>query len=138
MPADELLFSTSRMMVVFALSVSAEVLGSFPIAVALIFVVGVSMTVFNMSVMTTLQLLVPDVLRGRVMGFWAMTWNIMPVGGIFLGVVAEGLGAPAAVSIGAVIVLVLVALPAFLRPSIRGLETGSAGQVAATVDHSGG
>ena len=107
-------------------SVATQVLGSFPLAVVAIFAVGVSMTIFNMSVMTTLQLLVPDLLRGRVIGFWAMTWDMVTVGGIFLGLVAARVGAPGAVAIGAAIVLVTVALPAFALPSIRRLQTGDA------------
>ena len=102
-------------------AVTTQVLGSFPLSVITMFFVGASLSVFNMSNMTSLQLLVPDELRGRVMGFWAMTWNIMPLGGLFLGIVAEGLGAPAAVSIGGLIVVVAVGLPALFRTEIRRL-----------------
>lgn len=111
--------SSGLLLAVFA--VTTQVLGSFPLSVITMFFVGASLSVFNMSNMTSLQLLVPDELRGRVMGFWAMTWNIMPLGGLFLGIVAEGLGAPAAVSIGGLIVVVAVGLPALFRTEIRRL-----------------
>jgi MFS family permease len=106
-------------------SVTAEVFGSFTIALILMFVVGSSISVFNMSVVTTLQLMVPDDLRGRVMGFFSMTWNMIPLGGLFLGAVATGFGVPAAVSTGGVIVVVGAAVPALFRREVRQSDSRS-------------
>ena len=51
--------------------------------------------------MTTLQLMVPDALRGRVMGVWGLTWFLSSAGGFFAATLAEFLGAPLAVAAGA-------------------------------------
>ena len=49
-----------------------------------------------------LQLLVPNELRGRVMGIWSMTWFLASVGGFFAGVAKVPLTAlnPASTSSG--------------------------------------
>jgi len=54
--------------------------------------------------MTTLQLLVPDHLRGRVMGVWGLTWFLAPAGGFVAASMAEWLGASMAVALGALAV----------------------------------
>lgn len=94
---------------------ASAVLGSYSFAIASIFFVGASSSLFITSVMTTLQVRVSDELRGRVMGFWSMSWNMMTFGGLFLGVAANAAGAPVAVATGGLIVLVGVALPVLLR-----------------------
>ncbi len=66
---------------------------------------------------TLIQLRVPDELRGRVMSFY--TWcavGTAPFGALFMGGVAEHLGAPAALLISSAACLVLMALvPLALR-----------------------
>lgn len=56
--------------------------------------------------MTTLQLMVPDALRGRVMGVWSLTWFLSSAGGFFSATLAEFIGAPLAVALGALSVSV--------------------------------
>ena len=51
--------------------------------------------------MTTLQLLVPGELRGRVMAVWGLTWFLSSVGGFVAATIADFLGAPFAVALGA-------------------------------------
>jgi MFS family permease len=71
--------------------------------------------------MSTLQMLVPNEMRGRVMGFYGMTWNIMPLGGMFAGVLAVSIGAPWAVAIGGLAVSAFAIGPALLNGRIRNL-----------------
>jgi len=47
-----------------------------------------------------LQVNLPDHLRGRVMGLYGLTWELMPVAGLIAGAIAEYAGAPAAVVVG--------------------------------------
>ena len=55
--------------------------------------------------------MVPDQLRGRVMGVYSMViMGLAPVGGLLAGVVADRLGAPITVAIGGVICLLSAAI----------------------------
>jgi len=60
-----------------------------------------------MSVANTLiQVSVPDQMRGRVMGVWALVFSASaPLGSLQAGTLAQYLGAPVAVVIGATITL---------------------------------
>ena len=69
----------------------------------------------------SLQIMVPDNMRGRVMGFYGMTWSIMPLGGFQAGIVAQNLGAPFAVSLGGLAVAAFAAGPAMLNAKVRNI-----------------
>ena len=57
----------------------------FPRALVLIFVTAVFNSTHTISIVSSLQMMVPDRIRGRVMGFYGMTWSIMPMGGMYTG-----------------------------------------------------
>ncbi len=70
-----------------------------------------------------MQQLVPDRLRGRVMGMYAMTWSLAPLGMTQAGFIAQYFGASVAVAAGAVVILgvaVLVCLNSTELHSLRG------------------
>jgi hypothetical protein len=72
----------------------------WPAAVALM-VAGFFQIVFMTGCNTTLQLTVPDALRGRIMSLYAFVFaGVTPIGSFFIGSVAELLGAPAAFPVG--------------------------------------
>lgn len=104
-----------------AFSFSSEYVGSFPLALGLIFAVGTFSSMYMISVTTSLQLMVPNHLRGRVMGFWSMTWNIMPLGAMFAGVLAQVVTVPWAVAVGGFAVMAFALGPALLRGEVRSL-----------------
>lgn len=106
---------------VAAFAVTANLLESYTLAIALMFIVGFSTTAYTIAVIGALQLLVPDRLRGRVMGFFTMTWNIMPLGAIQAGALANVWGAPAAVAIGGLAVTAFALGPTLLNKNIRRL-----------------
>ncbi|MDA0770590.1 MAG: hypothetical protein BZY79_03505 [SAR202 cluster bacterium Casp-Chloro-G4] len=106
---------------IFALS--AEFHGSFILALVIIFFVGVFNSVYMVSVMSSLQIMVPDRMRGRVMGFYGMTWSIMPLGGFQAGIIAEHLGAPFAVAFGGLAVIAFAVGPAMLNGKARNIGT---------------
>ena len=72
--------------------------------------------------MTTLQLEVPDDLRGRVMGIWSMTWNLAWVGGAVAGGIAELIGAPATVAFGGLSVAAFALLLFVISSDLRNLR----------------
>jgi MFS family permease len=110
-----------------ALAVTSEQLGSYPLATLLMFAMGAVSSVYMISIMSSLQLMVPDQMRGRVMGFYGMTWSIMPLGGMYVGALAGAFGdgstgVPTAVAIGGVMVALFAVGPVFLNKDVRNLD----------------
>ena len=91
---------------------------------AMCFVIFMSMfnSIFLISSMTVLQMRVPDTLRGRVMGIHGITFSLIPLGALFSGSLAAAFSAPAAVAIGASIVMLAVISVAGTQPEIRSLK----------------
>ena len=56
------------------------------------------------------------------MGIYGLTWELMPVGGLIAGAIAEYAGAPAAVVVGGVFVVVMALAVAMFSPNMRRLE----------------
>jgi len=73
---------------------------SMPQSLVLLFLAGLLASVYLNLGMTTLQLRVPDALRGRVMAIWSFTWFLSAVGGLPASALAEWIGAPATVALG--------------------------------------
>ena len=110
-------------LVLFSLS------GWFPLALLFLALAGIGSSLFNVAVQSTLQLLVPNEFRGRVMGIWGMTHTgIRPLGEMQFAAVATLFSAPIALGLGGGIVLAFVLLVAV--PNRRLRELG-ASQVAA-------
>jgi MFS family permease len=84
-----------------ALTLGLAVIRHFPSAVVLLALTGLSQIVFMASCNTTLQMVVPDRLRGRIMGLYAFVFvGVTPIGSFFVGSVAEWLGTPIAYAAG--------------------------------------
>ena len=60
-------------------SISAQLVGNYYLAMVLMFIMGMSSSVYMISIMSSLQLMVPNDMRGRIMGFYSMTYSIMPL-----------------------------------------------------------
>src|SRR6266550_3147901 len=68
---------------------------SFYLAVAFLFLAGFGMLLFFATSNTTLQTIVPDEMRGRVMGVWSLVFGAMiPMGSLEAGAVAHFWGTP--------------------------------------------
>lgn len=100
----------------FALSNSYQL--SLILAVAL----GVASQFYMTIISAILQVNLPNELRGRVMGIYGLTWELMPVGGMIAGAIAEFAGAPMAVGFGGFMVAGMAIAVAIFLPSIRRLE----------------
>ena len=81
---------------------------SFPLAAALVALTAAFASLFLITSLTVLQLRVPEQLRGRVMSLHGITFSLIALGALFSGGVAEFIGAPIAVAIGAAIVVLAV------------------------------
>src|SRR5256885_12988455 len=79
------------LLVAFALSTS------YLVSVALLALTGGAMIVNNALANTMIQEIVPDRLRGRVMGFYSFVFvGLAPLGSLEVGTLAERIGTPAA------------------------------------------
>ena len=119
--------------VFFGLSIAGFALssmqyGNYYAALILLFIVGVSSSCYMISIMSSLQIMVPDHMRGRVMGFYGMTWSIMPLGGMYAGLLSgyigeDTTGVPIAVAIGGILIAVFAIGPFFMNRNVRNLGT---------------
>lgn len=95
--------------------------GLYGVSMGLLFLVGVCNSLYLVGGMSTLQQLVPDHLRGRVMGMYTMTWSLAPLGMAQAGFVAQYFGASVAVAAGAVVIIVVAALVLANSSQLRSL-----------------
>jgi MFS family permease len=89
------------------------------VSMAILFVGGINFSLYLVGGLSVLQELVPDGIRGRVMGLYGATWSLGPLGMAQAGFVAQYLGAPLAVAIGAGVILVMALLIYLFRPDVR-------------------
>lgn len=76
----------------------------FALTAGLLVVLGVASVTFSTTINTTLQLVVPDELRGRVMSiFFLLFAGSTPVGGWFTGTLGESVGVPETLAIEAIL-----------------------------------
>jgi MFS family permease len=84
--------------------------------------VGMSHVFQNSMANTLLQLTTPDPLRGRVMSFYSLvSHGTTQIGGLQAGFVADWLGAPVSIGMGAVFSLLYGLFIAFRYPQVRNL-----------------
>lgn len=91
------------------------------LAVVVLFLVGAVNQLYMTTTTMTLQLSIPNELRGRVMSIWGITFSMIPLGGALSGLVAEHFGAPFAMALGGVMVIATTLVVAALLPRIRHL-----------------
>ena len=102
---------------------TSELVGSYPLALGLMFAIGASQVTYMVAISSSIQLMVPDELRGRVMGIHAVTYLLAPLGGMQAGAIASLLGAPYAVFIGGLAVVAFALGPALLNRNVRNLSS---------------
>jgi len=96
---------------------------SFVISDILLLFIGFSFVMQNALANTLLQLVTPDHLRGRVMSMYTMVFQGMSrMGGLQAGVVADWLGAPWSVGIGALLSFFYGLWVAVRVPEVRKLK----------------
>jgi MFS family permease len=95
---------------------------SYPLSLALAFLLGVASQFYMTTISTVLQVNLPNELRGRVMGIYGLAWELMPVGGMIAGGVAEFAGAPLAVGFGGFMVAGMALFVTIFYPALRRLE----------------
>jgi MFS family permease len=94
--------------------------GWLPLALALMVVSGWGLISMMNIANALVQMQTPDALRGRVVSVYTLTFfGLMPVGALLAGAVAERLGEPLTVRLGAALALAVALLVAWRVPSLR-------------------
>jgi hypothetical protein len=83
------------------------------------FAFGLSFYACTLTIMTFLQMMVPDQMRGRIMGFYGMMHHIHPLGGMYAGAFAGLIGTPFAIAIGGVLVTLFALVNALFNRQVR-------------------
>jgi MFS family permease len=104
------------LLIIFALS------NSYSLSLILACGLGIASQFYITTINAILQVNLPDQLRGRVMGIYGLTWELMPVGGLMAGAIAEYAGAPMAVVVGGAFVAATALGIAVFLPNMRRLE----------------
>ncbi|MEW5992696.1 MAG: MFS transporter [Chloroflexota bacterium] len=109
--------------------------GSYGVSLVAMFVVGLGAIAMAATCNTTIQLTVPDHLRGRIMSVYTTVFaGSTPIGGLMTGILASAFGVPLAVAVGGAGSLI-VGLAAFAwyrrmsrspAPASRPVETAAA------------
>ena len=98
----------------------------YPLSLVMMFLMGAAGTVYMITVQTTLQMRVPDELRGRVMGIYGITHNVGPLGALQAGYIADTVSPPAALIVGGVAIIVFAVGIAYSNRSVRTLQSAPA------------
>ena len=104
-------------------AITAHFFASFSLAMFFMVIMGMSSSIYMISIMSSLQLLVPDHMRGRVMGFYGMTWSIMPLSATQAGAVASFTNVPFALALGGILVAAFALGPALINKKLRNVGT---------------
>jgi MFS family permease len=112
-------------LMVATFAITAGIFKSVPLAMALMTILSVFNTLSNTASQSSLQLLVPDPIRGRVMGFYGMTYNIRPLGGMQASALASisAIGAPIAIAIGGLAVASFPIIAMIANRKVRNLSS---------------
>lgn len=92
------------------------------LSMAMLILIGSMNTSFMTVDSTLVQGLIPDEVRGRVMGWREMVRGFSPVGILLAGAVAEVAGAPMGAGLVGAITLVIPIMLLFLLPQVRRLD----------------
>ena len=116
----------------FGLSLIAFALSpSFLLSMGIMFVAGLLNSFYMTTASASVQMIVPNQLRGRVMGVYGLTWSMLPLGGMVMGSLASLWSAPAAVVVGGMMVAGMALVLAATLPALRSLTPSLAGSGSA-------
>jgi MFS transporter, DHA1 family, staphyloferrin A biosynthesis exporter len=95
----------------------------FLLAILLALAANACATAFTAVNNVSIQMLVPDEVRGRVSSFMLMSFSVTPLGTLPMAWVAEHYGAPVAVAGASGLMLVVVAVFVLLSRTLRQLDS---------------
>ena len=94
----------------------------FWVALPPLFMAGMMSGIFQTLNNSTIQVLIPDSVRGRVSSFMMMSFGLTPLGTLPMGIAIDRYGAPAAITGAAAIMMIVGLLFSYMSGSIRNLD----------------
>ncbi len=99
----------------------------YPLSLALLMLMGLAMVTFSATANTTVQLTVPDELRGRVMAVYMMVFaGTTPIGSLLAGSLAHATSMPISIAAGAIACMLAVGVTWWLVEHRTGAARGGA------------
>jgi hypothetical protein len=87
------------------------------------FFLGFTQMVYTTGTMGSIQLMITDAMRGRVLGVYGIVWGIQPLSGTLVAFIARFVGVPVAVSIGGAALVAVALVAVMVNPDLRHLRT---------------
>lgn len=109
-------------LLLIAFGLTSQLFASYPLAVILMFAIGAFSSLALITNTTSLHLLIPDHMRGRVTGVFAISYTLPALGAMPIGAIATSIGAPMAIAIAGLAVTLFAVGPALLNSNIRNLS----------------
>jgi MFS family permease len=72
------------------------------------FAIAMFASMYLISSMTVIQLTVPDAMRGRVMSYHALSYSLMPLGGLVAGAIAAASSTPIGIGVSSLIYAIII------------------------------
>lgn len=96
--------------------------GAFYLALGILFSASIFSSIFMITTTTVLQLEVPDRLRGRVMGFHGISYNLFPLGALLVGAIADVSNPSVGISVSTTIFVTYLFWVLLTQPGIRKID----------------
>ena len=97
-----------RALILSVASIALALVRVFPLSLGLMFLVGFGAILMAATGNTTIQMAVPDHLRGRVMSVYTTVFSAsVPIGGLAMGAIASAFGTAVAIGVGGILTLIV-------------------------------
>ncbi|MBT5701317.1 MAG: hypothetical protein HOI67_07670 [Gammaproteobacteria bacterium] len=106
----------------FALVCWLGISGAFYFALAMLFSASIFSSIFMVTTTTILQLEVPDQIRGRVMGFHGISYNLFPMGALLAGTIAEASNPSVGISVSTTVFVAFLLWVLVTQPDARKID----------------
>jgi MFS family permease len=83
-------------------------LGRIMLGMSTAFAIAMFASMYLISSMTVIQLTVPDAMRGRVMSYHALSYSLMPLGGLVAGAIAAASSTPIGIGVSSLIYAIII------------------------------
>ena len=107
-----------------AFALTTDLVGSYLLSLFIMAGIGATLSTFMVPLETSIQMTIPDQMRGRVMGLFTLTYSLQPLAAMQAGFLAAFVGVPVAVAIGGGLVTLFALGPALLNPKVRHINAG--------------
>jgi hypothetical protein len=114
--------SITNGLLIIGFALTVDTVGSFPLALGFMFFLGATQMVYTTGTMGSIQLMITDAMRGRVLGVYGIVWGIQPLSGTLVALGARAVGVPVAIAFGGAALVTVALVAMMLNPNLRRLR----------------